>query len=219
MRHKLQKIIPEYSFLPVATLLALNILTYNGTRLITGNMHHYDITTPLDTATPFVPAFILIYLLAFVQWISGYMIIARESREVCYYIFSAEMFAKLCCLIIFFIFPTTLVRPEITGTGFFDRICSLVYSLDAADNLFPSIHCLESWVVFRGALYVKKLPGWYKWITLIFSLLVFASTVLVKQHVLLDMAGAVILVETGLFLSKKLHFDRFFIVLEKRFAR
>jgi membrane-associated phospholipid phosphatase len=216
---KLTKLIPGYSILPVILLLALNILTYNGSRLFTGYMHHYDISTPLDHALPFVPEFIIIYLLAFVQWISGYVIIARESKEVCYKIFSAEMFAKVCCLICFCVLPTTLVRPEITGSGFFDRVCSMVYSIDAPDNLFPSIHCLESWVVFRGALYVKKLPGWYKWVTLVFSLLVFASTVLVKQHVVLDMAGAVFFVELGMILTEKFHFDRIFAGLQRVLSR
>lgn len=211
---KLKKILPEYSWLPCILLFGFNMLTYCGTRFITTSMEHHNIATGLDYALPFIPEFILVYLLAFVQWILGYIIIARESKEVCYTVFAAEMFAKACCLVCFMAYPTTLVRPEITGTGFWNYINSLIYSIDAPDNLFPSIHCLESWVVFRGALYTKKMPGWYKWVMLIFSLLVFASTVLVKQHVVLDMVGAVLFVEIGLFLSRKLRFGRIFEMME-----
>ena len=82
--------------------------------------------------------------------------------------------------------------------------------MDAPDNLFPSIHCLESYVCFRGALYTKKVPVWYKYVMLISTVLVFASTVLVKQHVLVDMLGAVLAVEFGLFVSKKWNLGRIF---------
>lgn len=124
--------------------------------------------------------------------------------------YTGEMLAKLMCMFCFVVYPTTLVRPEITGTGVFDSLTKLIYELDAPDNLFPSIHCLESYVCFRGALKVKKAPGWYRWVMLVMTLLVFASTVLVKQHVVVDMFGAVLVAELGFFLSGKFHMERIF---------
>ena len=40
---------------------------------------------------------------------------------------------------------------------------------------------------------------------LILSLLVFASTVMVKQHVFVDIIGAILVVEIGLALAKRLN--------------
>ena len=68
-------------------------------------------------------------------------------------------------------------------------------------NLFPSIHCLESWCCIHAAFEMKKVPNWYKGVTVVMSLGVFASTLLVKQHVLLDMFGGIAVFEAGLLLA------------------
>ena len=130
----------------------------------------------------------------------------REKKEYCYRFFLGEIIAKAICLVIFLVFPTTLNRPEITGNGIFERLLAFIYSVDAADNLFPSIHCLESWMCWRGCrkLTQTRLPGWFSGANLVLTLLVFASTVLCKQHVLIDIAGGVAVVEIGLFLAPKI---------------
>lgn len=213
---RISNVLPKYSYIPLLTLLLFNCVTYFGTRVFTQSMEHHNIATFVDDALPFVPFFITIYILAYVQWIIGYIVIARESREVCYEMFTAELLAKFACLICFCVYPTTLIRPEITDGGIFNELTAFIYSTDAADNLFPSIHCLESWVCFRGAMYTKKMPGWYKWIMLVFALAVFASTVLVKQHVIYDMFGAVVFVELGLIITRKFRLKRIFEIIEKK---
>ncbi|MGN0631821.1 MAG: hypothetical protein ACI4JN_10885 [Ruminococcus sp.] len=197
----LNRILPSYSYIPLIVMLVFNWLVYFGTRFFTTDMHHYSMYTPLDEMIPFVPAFISVYILAYVQWILGYGIIARENKEIFMRIVIAEMIAKAMALVCFIAIPTTIDRPEITGTGLWDTLTAYVYNSDAPDNLFPSVHCLESWVCFRGAMYLKKPGRWYKYASLVFTLLVFSSTVFVKQHVVLDMAGAVLFVEIGMFVS------------------
>ena len=106
--------------------------------------------------------------------------------------------------------PTTNVRPEITGTALSDEVTRFLYSVDQPVNLFPSIHCLESWICFRGSLKLEKVPHWYRPVSFVFTLLVFASTVLLKQHVVVDIAGGVLFVEIGLWMTAHFHLDRFF---------
>ena len=115
--------------------------------------------------------------------------------------------------IVFIIMPTTLTRPEITGTGFWNWLTSLIYSTDAADNLFPSIHCLESWILFRGVMRCEKQGTTMKIFMFVSAILVFASTVLIKQHVVIDIIGGVLVVEIGLFLAKKLNTKRIFYAI------
>ena len=112
--------------------------------------------------------------------------------------------------------PTTLTRPEITGTGFWNWLTSLIYSTDAADNLFPSIHCLESWILFRGVMRCEKQGTTMKIFMFVSAILVFASTVLIKQHVVIDIIGGVLVVEIGLFLAKKLNTKRIFYAIENK---
>ena len=205
-REKLASIYPTYSILPIAAMLGMNMVAYMGTRIFTTGRYHYNIESPLDRMLPLVPFFVVFYVLAFAQWITGYLLIGREKKEYCYRFFLGEIIAKAICLVIFLVFPTTLNRPEITGNGIFERLLAFIYSVDAADNLFPSIHCLESWMCWRGCrkLTQTRLPGWFSGANLVLTLLVFASTVLCKQHVLIDIAGGVAVVEIGLFLSGKI---------------
>ena len=205
-REKLASIYPTYSILPIAAMLGMNMVAYMGTRIFTTGRYHYNIESPLDRMLPLVPFFVVFYVLAFAQWITGYLLIGREKKEYCYRFFLGEIIAKAICLVIFLVFPTTLNRPEITGNGIFERLLAFIYSVDAADNLFPSIQCLESWMCWRGCrkLTQTRLPGWFSGANLVLTLLVFASTVLCKQHVLIDIAGGVAVVEIGLFLAPKI---------------
>lgn len=198
-----KKILPSYSYIPLAVMLAFNCVAYFGTRLFTTNITHYSMYTFIDDIIPFCPAFISIYILAYVQWLVGYILIARENIYVFKWIVVGELIAKAIAFLCFIFIPTTISRPEITGTDIWSRLTHFIYITDAPNNLFPSIHCLESYVCFRGALYLKKPNKMYKYISLIFTLLVFASTVFVKQHVVLDIIGAICAVEIGMFISRK----------------
>lgn len=202
-QNKWKTIYPVYSIILIAAMLGMNALTYFGTRIFTTGRYHYNIESPLDQMLPLVPFFVVFYLLAFVQWAVCYILIGREKKEYCFRFFLGEIIAKTLCLVIFLIFPTTLNRPQITGSGIFEQLTAFVYKIDAPDNLFPSIHCLESWMCFRGCrkLTATTLPRWFSGANFVFTLLVFASTVLLKQHVLIDIAGGVAAVEIGLFLS------------------
>ena len=143
-------------------------------------------------------------------------VIGRESREVCYEVLTAEQIAKLCCLVAFIAIPTTIIRPEVTGTGFFQWLSRLIYSMDSPDNLLPSVHCLENWICFRGAMKCKKVGKGYKIFTFVAAILVFASTLMVKQHVVLDVVAAIVVVELGLFLSRRFNLSKIYFIIEDR---
>lgn len=212
MRRRLTEIMPAYAWGMVAVLVLANIAAYSGTRLLNSGLRHYSAACPLDYRIPFVPFFIVFYLLAYAQWAVGFVMIGRSGRGTCLRLYAGELIAKVIALICFLVFPTVMrLRPDVESLqsgGLWSRLTALVYSLDAPDNLFPSIHCLESWFCFRGALRIKRVPAWYAPAMLVTTLLVFASTVLVKQHVLLDVAGGVAAVEAGLAISDRVPFRR-----------
>lgn len=203
MKQKLFELVPKYAVIPLISMVILNFLVYNGSNFLVGSRFHYSLALKLDSMIPFVSAFISIYLLAFISWIVGYIVIARENKKVCFHYISAEMIAKLICFIIFLIFPTTIVRPEIVSDGVFNFITNFVYWIDEPVSLFPSIHCLESWMCFRGSIPLKKVGLIYKVVMFIGALLVFLSTVFVKQHVIVDIVGGILVAEIGLFIANK----------------
>ena len=89
--------------------------------------------------------------------------------------------------------PTTLARPEITGTGIWDQMLNLVYTVDPSANLFPSIHCLVSWFCYVGIRGQKKVPLWYQRFSCVFAVLVCISTQVTKQHYIIDLIGGILL--------------------------
>ena len=201
---KFYSIIPKYSILPLFVLVALHLFTFFGTRMITDGMKHYDLTVALDRSIPLIPAFIVIYILAYVQWGYGIWYGISHGREVCFKFIASAIIGELICLTVFLVMPTELVQTKVTGNDFFSWLTRLIYSLDEPNNLFPSLHCFASWLCFRIIFYVEKEKRntVYTVVSFVFSLLVFASTVLVKQHVVVDIIGGVAAVEIGMLIEK-----------------
>ena len=187
------RIIPPYGIFPVIFSFVFNCLVYSGSRMIAGGWYHHNIETSLDCMFPFEPQFLIIYFGCYIFWIINYILIARQDKKSVYQFFTADFLSRCICLVFFLAFPTTNTRPEITGSGFWDQAAQWLNSIDAADNLFPSIHCLVSWFCYIGIRDRKEIPEWYKQVSLGIAVLVFISTLLTKQHVLVDVAGGVLL--------------------------
>lgn len=197
MQKLVHKILPDYAVRPLILAVAANFLIYFGASQLRGYLTFHSLSLGIDSQIPFFAPFILFYILAYVQWIANYLLIAREGKSFCFHFIYGDIISKLICLLFFLFFPTTLVRPEVTGNGFCEQLVRLIYELDAPVNLFPSIHCLESWCCIHAALRMKKTPRWYLPVTIVMSFCVFASTLLVKQHVFVDIFGGIIVFEIG----------------------
>ena len=212
MKKRMTKIMPLYSWVMLAIILFVNYFVYFSIRPFTAGLKHYSMVSSLDRVLPFISIFFSIYLLAYIQWIIGFVLIGRDE-QVAFRMFVGELIAKGIALICFVFFPTTTeeLRPSmesLRGGGIWCELAAWVYSVDVANNCFPSVHCIESWVCFRGALNLKKVPRWYAYLMFVVTLLVFASTLFVKQHVLVDVIGALAAVEIGLFISGRLQLRR-----------
>lgn len=219
----LERWVPRRAVLPLIICLSLNNLIYFVPRLFLTKVYHYDFTTSLDRAIPFVPGWIYIYLICYVFWVINYILVGRGTKEELYRFLTAEMSAKIICGLFFIFLPTTNVRPEVLGTDLASDLTRRIYSLDEATNLFPSIHCLVSWFCFLGIEKRKDIPGWYKIFSAIFAVLVFWSTQFTKQHYILDMVGGVLLAEITFMISSRVDLykypERFFEFINQKIWR
>ena len=206
MKKWIQKLLPDYAIRSLILALAANFIIYFGVSQLRDHLTFHSLALPVDDRIPFFAPFIIFYILAYVQWIINYLLIAREGKAFCYHFINGDVISKLFCLVFFLFFPTTLVRPEVTGHSICDLLVRLVYQIDAPVNLFPSSHCLESWCCIHAALRMKKTPRWYLPITIVMSFCVFASTLLVKQHVFVDIFGGILVFEAGYYLARKIKF-------------
>ncbi|MDD7511187.1 MAG: phosphatase PAP2 family protein [Peptostreptococcaceae bacterium] len=200
--NRFERIIPRYSWIPLMICFFVNGLVYWITQALMENSYHYDFTTDFDRMVPAVSWWVSIYILSYGFWALCYIKISRESRSACRELVGADLIAKTICAIFFIILPTTNVRPQL-GDGFWDVILGTIYAMDAPTNLFPSIHCLVSWLCFAAMRDKQGIPKWMKLCTLIFALAVCASTQFTKQHYIVDVVGGIILAEIALLISKK----------------
>ncbi len=196
--------IPDYARVPLLLLVTIHLLVYFGTKPFVNGLNAYDITISIDHQIPLIPVFIIPYFLAYIQWVIGIVAIARYGREYSYKVLGGEIISKIIVCIIFIVFPTTMVRPEITGSNLFSRIVVFLYSIDTPTNIFPSIHCLESYICMKAAIEMKEYDDRFRYGMVIISILVYLSTVFVKQHVVLDFFGAVIVAEVGRLIAERI---------------
>jgi membrane-associated phospholipid phosphatase len=183
------------------------------------NSKHYDLSIFIDEILPFIPFFVLFYILAYVQWGMNYVVHSRIGKEQFYHIVTADIIAKLLCMICFILLPTEITRPQVPEGGIWNFLTKLIYSLDTPRNLFPSIHCLESWIAFRAALMMKGAPRWYAPLQLFVSAMVFLSTVFIKQHFFVDIIAGILAVEIGWILSRRLGLWKILYKIELPFVR
>lgn len=196
-------VIPGYSLFPLTLALFFNTAVYEGARLIAGRWHHYNMESSLDRMLPFWPPAISVYLGCYLFWIINYILIARQEKEAVYRFFWSDFLSRIVCLFCFLLIPTANVRPSVASGGFWNQAMLWLYSVDAADNLFPSIHCLVSWFCYIGIRKRRDIPLWYRGFSLIMALLVCASTLLTKQHVIADVIGGILLAEVCFYIGRR----------------
>ena len=114
------KIVPQYMWVPLLLTVSCNALAYYGTRLVTANMVHYNLSNRLDDQIPLIPWTVVIYFGCYVLWIVNYILGCRQERKTAFRFISADFLAKIICMICFVIFPTTNVRPIISGNTIWD---------------------------------------------------------------------------------------------------
>lgn len=210
MKRFLDKLIPVRARIPLATEVVINLLAFYLTRVFTSSAVHHDLSLGIDAEIPFLPVFILFYFAAYLQWGLSFLAAARDAEDRANSFFFAMTVSKVIAAAFFILLPTTMTRPEVTGGGLFSALVRFIYSVDSPDNLFPSIHCLESWICFRYSLKRSGRFGFWQVLHLVFTLGVFASTVLVKQHVAVDIIAGVAVAEASILLTSAMKGYRVF---------
>lgn len=208
--HTVAGTVPVYGIFPLLFSLIFNCAVYSGAKWIAGGWEHHNIESSLDQSIPFVPQFLVIYIGCYLFWAVNYILIARQDRDSVYRFFTGDFLSRCICFVIYLIFPTTNTRPVLENAGFWNMAAGLLYRIDSADNLFPSIHCLVSWFCYIGIRGRKEIPVWYQRCSMILAFFVFASTLLTKQHVIIDVFAGVLLAEICCKVSEKTELYQFY---------
>ena len=149
---------------------------------------------PLDRLIPFCPYFIAFYM----SWspllaVLGIYLILKDAEGFRRYIWMLALSffsATLFCILV----PNGQdLRPaDLAVTDIFTWAVQLTYTLDTNTNVFPSVHVLG---VIAAVISVWETPGLrksgWRWFATVYGLVIIASTLLVKQHALLDVLAAI----------------------------
>ncbi|MBR0385918.1 MAG: phosphatase PAP2 family protein [Erysipelotrichaceae bacterium] len=191
------------TLLPAAITFAVNMFAYMVPKQIVSPARYVFLDMEIDRLIPFVPCFIVVYYGAFAQWFNYFLQVSFGDRKLRDRYFGADIMSKIIIFIIFMSWPLAVARPTVDGSdGFWHCMTSFTFFVDNPLGAFPSIHCFYSWMAVRYSFEAEPAERkWISWLQLLFSLLVFASTVLVKQHYFIDVPGGIIFAEAALWIA------------------
>lgn len=187
---------------PIFTFL-LNSVVYWGAPLIKTGIAEHNLSSSVDGLVPFMPQFIIVYFGCYIFWVVNYLLIAAQKEEHRYQFFTADFYARLICFVCFVFFPTTNTRPELIGSDIFTDAVRFLYQIDKPLNLFPSIHCMASWFCCIGLRKCENIPKWYQNLSKFIAVLVFISTLALRQHVLIDVISGILVAEVTWQISRR----------------
>ncbi|WP_438444825.1 phosphatase PAP2 family protein [Gorillibacterium sp. sgz5001074] len=155
----------------------------------------YSLVTDLDRAMPFVPVFAVPYALWMLYILACLIYFLRRDPGLYYQTLVTYVLCASVCYTIYVYFQTTVPRPEVAGTGWTDGLVRLLYLRDQPYNCFPSIHCFSSYLMMKALNAGAFRTVLNRLIIYSMSLVIILSTLLIKQHVILDALSAILLVE------------------------
>lgn len=202
---------------PFIIAISTYLLAYQIPKFTIPEYRLHYLKLPIDDLIKLWSPMFVVYIGAFFQWAYTVIVSCRQKTEKGYKHASAIIIGSLIGFIIFVVYPTAIVRPEIIGNSLFDEFARFIYSVDNVICACPSFHCFCSTI---SILMLEDCEGVSKkclYINMFISLLVFVSTLLTKQHVIIDIPFGILLAFVAMWISKTIRFDMVFDRLNKTF--
>ncbi len=207
LEDKIVGMVTVRSVIIVALAFGYTMTVYNLPKLIGHIFPYQDFSTPLDDMIPLIAWTSVFYLTCYLIWVINYLIAALDEEKKMRTFFTADFIIKTICFGCFIFIPAMIVRPEISGNGFFDWVMNVIYTVDSPTELMPSMHCTQSWFCWIAVRNNDRIPKAYKIFTLVFVLAICISTVTTKQHYVLDSVVGVFLAEI-IYQLVKIYYNR-----------
>ena len=152
----------------------------------------------LDDMIPFCEYFIVPYCLWFLYIAIACVFMYFKGTDTEYRRLAWMLIIGMSiCMIICMFYPNGVaMRPaSLEHDNIFTKVISMLWAADTSTNVFPSIHGYNSLVIHNALCRCQALRG-HKTVhrlSLILCVSICLSTVFLKQHSVIDVAGAVIL--------------------------
>jgi membrane-associated phospholipid phosphatase len=161
--------------------------------LTTKSTAAHDVTIFLDKLIPFNEWFIIPYVFWYVYTFGMLLLLAYYDHKTYYKLLFSILIGMLVCFAIYVIYPSTVPRPVgLQPDSLLKKAVLIIYGNDKPYNCLPSIHMLDTLLItmflFKHykSLLIKVSSG-------ILCILIYMSTLFVKQHSVLDAVASTIL--------------------------
>lgn len=161
--------------------------------------HLHLLSSRYDSMIPFCEFFVIPYFLWFLYVGAGvfYFGVAEKERDQYYLLITNLCIGMTLFLVISLIWPNghTLRPASFPRENIFTDLVRMLYSTDTSTNIFPSIHVFNSIAIHTAVSKSSSLKK-YPWLvrgSFILCVLIIASTMFLKQHTVIDVAGAMAL--------------------------
>jgi membrane-associated phospholipid phosphatase len=163
----------------LAWLAAYELVGHAAARLAT-----FDLTTAIDRRIPLMPQFVWIYAFCYIYPLVPLFVTRdwhRFNRGLL-----AMAIANITAFIVYLVFPVAIPRAEL-GTSISEQMLAFIYWLDFAPAVteLPSLHVFFAWLVYLMSRR-QRLNRLGDALLFLVACGITISTVLVKQHFVLD---------------------------------
>ena len=191
-------------------LIIFQSILFLLTKLVEGNP--YLVGGIIDKAIPFniwaiIPYcswYILLLLVPYILYIKD------RNNFIKYSI--AYIIVVMIAVVIFVLIPTTVDRPIVTGNNPLELVTRFIFWVDTPVlNCFPSLHCAISCLWFLYISYSKYTNNLEKIFIPLISVIIMISTLVIKQHVFIDLVvGDSLAILAFILLNKDVKLTRWF---------
>ena len=163
----------------------------------------HNVVSKLDLFFPTLTVFVVPYFIFFIFIFVAPYFIGVKDRLLLHRFTTNFLISAIIGFLIFLIYPTYVDRDVFNIKN---KILYSIYKYDVGGNACPSFHVLVTWCIW---IYFKQLviSNKLKIAVHILTYLIVFSTVLIRQHGLIDIPAAIVIVEAVNFLTKKYSLD------------
>lgn len=155
---------------------------------------YHIVNIEFDNYIPFISIFVFPYILWYISLFLVPYLFSKYDETLYRVYIKTILISLLIAFLIYYFYPTTLIRDDVVVKDIPTYLISLIYELDTpALNCLPSAHCILSFVHIYITLIIEKMNKKVKLLIIIQSILVILATVFIKQHVIVDVISAFIL--------------------------
>ncbi len=164
------------------------LLYYLVERAVPGNSDYWVSYLAIDDRIPFITEFVYFYILWYpLLIVVGLWLILKDANAFRRYMWTVIIGftgSTLFC----FLFPNGQnLRPSpVPGDNLAASLVRLIHAADTNTNVLPSVHVIGSLCVLFAILDSATVSRLWRVCAAVFVVLINASTVLIKQHSMLD---------------------------------